>query len=93
MHKTENERDADKRKERIEKVALFLVRWSQPMLFIGAALVIIDCLYWTFTAITRWQGAICAAVAVVSIVEMLLGAVVYIQSVMVDERGKRSRDE
>ena len=93
MYKTKIERDADKHRERVEKVALFLVRWSQPMFFIGAAVVVIDCIYWTFTAITRLQGSICAAVAVVSILAMLLGAVVYIKSVMVDERGKRSSDE
>lgn len=93
MYKTNIERAEDKRRARVEKVATWFVRWSQVLFFIGSGAVVIDCLYWTFTAITRWQGAICAAVAVVSILAMLLGAVVYIQSVMVDERGKRSSDE
>ena len=92
MHKTKIERDADKRMDRVEKVATWFVRWSQVLFFLGSGAVMIDCLYWTYTAITRWQGAICAAVAVVSILAMLLGAVVYIQSVMVEERGKRSSD-
>ena len=93
MIKTKVDRDADKRRDRVEKVATWFVRWSQVLFFIGSGAVLIDCLYWTFTAITRWKGTICAAVAVVSILAMLLGAVVYIQSVMVDERGKRSSDE
>ena len=83
MFKTKAEHYDDARRMRIEKIALWFVRWSQVLFFVGVVTIIIDCLYWTFTAINKLQGTICFVIAFTSVLFMLLGSVVYIKSLIV----------
>ena len=95
LHKTKNEVQQDKVRRAAEKTVVWLVRWSQVFFWLGMALVVGEMVVMIVTTIidvplfTEGQKIALYAVGTVGAVMFAFGAVVYITTLLIDERDKK----
>lgn len=95
LHKTKNEVQQDKVRRAVEKTVVWLVRWSQVFFWLGMALVVGEMFVMIATTIidvplfTEEEKIVLYSIGTVGGVMFAWGTIVYVVTLLIDERRKR----
>ena len=95
LHKTKNEVQQDKARRAVEKTVVWLVRWSQVIFWLGMALVVGEMFVMIATTIidmplfTEGEKTVLYSIGTVGGVMFAWGTIVYVVTLLIDERSKK----